>query len=77
MNINTGKPWSDVDLADLANCLSFGTLIEEIANFLCRDVDEVREKITALAARLDRYECGLEHARAAGDRRTRTLFTPT
>jgi hypothetical protein len=29
---------------------------EEIANFLCRDVDDVREKITTLAARLDGYE---------------------
>jgi hypothetical protein len=56
MNINTGKPWSEMDLIDLANCLTFGTPIEEIANFLCREVDEVREKITALAARLDGYE---------------------
>jgi hypothetical protein len=56
MNINTGKPWSDMDLADLANALTFGTPIEEIAVFLCRDADEVREKIAALASRLDGYE---------------------
>jgi hypothetical protein len=56
MNIKTGEPWSEMDLTDLANCLTLGTPIEEIANFLCRDVDEVREKITALAARLDGYE---------------------
>lgn len=56
MNINTGKPWSDMDLADLANALTFCTPIEEIAVFLCRDVDEVREKIAALASRLDGYE---------------------
>jgi hypothetical protein len=56
MNINTGKSWSEMDLADLANHLTRGIPLEEIANFLCRDVDVVREKITALAARLDRYE---------------------
>jgi ubiquinone biosynthesis protein UbiJ len=55
MNINSGKAWSEMDLADLANALTFGTPIEEIAAFLCRDVDEVREKIAALAARLDGY----------------------
>jgi hypothetical protein len=56
VNINTGNPWSEMDLIDLANCLTFGTPIEGIANLLCRDVDEVREKIAALAARLDAYE---------------------
>jgi hypothetical protein len=50
MNINTGKSWSDMDLADLANDLTRGIPLE------CRDVDEVREKIRALAARLDGYE---------------------
>jgi hypothetical protein len=53
MNLNGGKPWSDMDLADLAQSLTWGAPIEEIAVFLCRDVDEVREKIAALAARLD------------------------
>jgi hypothetical protein len=55
MNLNGGKPWSDMDLADLAQSLTWGAPIEEIAVFLCRDVDEVREKIAALAARLDGY----------------------
>jgi ubiquinone biosynthesis protein UbiJ len=55
MNVNTGKAWSEMDIADLANALTRGTPIEEIADFLCRDVDEVREKVAALAARLDGY----------------------
>jgi len=55
MNLNTGKPWSDMDLADLAHDLMLGTSIEAIADFLCRDLDEVRDKIAALAARLDVY----------------------
>jgi hypothetical protein len=51
MNLNTGKPWSDMDLANLANDLTLGTPLEAIAEFLCRDLDEVRDKLTALAAR--------------------------
>jgi len=39
------------DLADLANALTSAP-IEEIAVFLGRDVDEVREKVAALAKRL-------------------------
>jgi hypothetical protein len=44
-----------MDLADLAHDLVLGTSIEAIADFLCRDLDEVRDKITALAARLGGY----------------------
>ena len=45
MNLNTGKGWSDMDLADLSNCIARKQPIEQIADFLCRDVDELREKI--------------------------------
>jgi len=47
-NINSGKPWSEMDLADLANCLEFGEPVEQIADFLCRDVEEVEAKVAEL-----------------------------
>ena len=47
-NINTGKPWSEMDLADLKFCLATGWPAEEIANFLCRNVDEVRAKVAEI-----------------------------
>ena len=45
MNLNTGKSWSEMDLADLKNCIARREPIEEIADFLCRDIEEVRIKI--------------------------------
>lgn len=45
MNANTGNPWSDMDMADLENGLRLGDSVEKIADFLCRDVDEVARKI--------------------------------
>jgi hypothetical protein len=43
-----GKPWSATDLADLRNDLRLGTPMEEIANFLCRELDEVQRKVAEL-----------------------------
>jgi hypothetical protein len=40
-NINSGQPWSEMDLFDLRNSLEHGSSIEEVAEFLCRDVEEV------------------------------------
>ena len=40
-NINSGRPWSEIDLADLANCLEFGDPVEQIAG----DVEEVEAKV--------------------------------
>lgn len=51
MNINAGNPWSDVDMADLENCVARGDSVEEIADFLCRDVKEVKAKIATLTPR--------------------------
>jgi hypothetical protein len=48
MNINANKDWSEMDLADLANGLANGNAVEDIAEFLCRDVDEVRAKADKL-----------------------------
>ena len=47
-DVNTGKKWSAMDLEDLRNSLRVGTPIEQIAEFMMRDVEEVREKIKEL-----------------------------
>ena len=49
-NINTGKPWSALDLQYL-RCLAAGEPAEKIADFLCRDVAEVRAKTAEIAGR--------------------------
>jgi hypothetical protein len=42
------EPWSKMDIVDLQSGLAFGTSIEAIADFLTRDVEEVREKAASL-----------------------------
>jgi hypothetical protein len=55
-DLNTGKPWSEMDLFDLANSVRLGDPIDEIAGFLCRSRREVRDKIAELkqSGELDR-----------------------
>jgi hypothetical protein len=48
MNVNSGKPWSPVDLYDLRQGLGRGTPIDQVADYLCRDVSEVRAKALQL-----------------------------
>jgi hypothetical protein len=48
MDANSGKPWSEMDISDLSNEIAIGRTITEIASFLCRDEDEVRQKMTEL-----------------------------
>jgi len=48
MNVNSGQPWSEGDLWDLRNSLAHGGSIEEVADFLCRDTDEVSAKMAQL-----------------------------
>jgi hypothetical protein len=43
-----GKSWSDMEIIDLRSGLAFGTPIEEIADFLVRDREEVRKKAASL-----------------------------
>jgi hypothetical protein len=50
-NINSGKEWSEMDLEDLQSHLAHGVSLTETADFLCRDEDEVREKMQELALR--------------------------
>jgi hypothetical protein len=45
---NDREPWSEMDVVDLQIGLTFGTSIEEIAEFLTRGVEEVREKAASL-----------------------------
>jgi hypothetical protein len=53
--LNSGTEWSLMALGDLANCVLRGASIEETAEFLCRNVAEVREKIAELKSRLSDY----------------------
>jgi hypothetical protein len=48
-NLNSGQPWSELDLSDLRYGLAAGETVEAIAEFLCRDVAEVRAKTAELA----------------------------
>jgi hypothetical protein len=48
MDANSGKPWSEMDLADLRGCLDHGDTFAQAASFLCRDEDEVRQKARML-----------------------------
>jgi hypothetical protein len=45
MDANSGQPWSEMDISDLTNEIAHGRTVPETANVLCRDEDEVREKI--------------------------------
>lgn len=47
-DLNTGNPWSEMCLLDLATCMRLRESVEEIATFLCRTRREVREKIAEL-----------------------------
>jgi hypothetical protein len=47
-DLNTGAPWSEMDLFDLANCIRLRQPVEEIAGFMCRSRREVRDKIAEL-----------------------------
>jgi hypothetical protein len=47
----TGEPWSKMEVVDLQSGLTFGTPIEAIANFLTRDIEEVRKKAASLKGR--------------------------
>ena len=45
MDANSGEPWSEMDISDLTNVINVGRSVAETASFLCRDEDEVREKM--------------------------------
>jgi hypothetical protein len=39
------RPWPAIDLAELRYFLAFGSSVEDMADFLHRDVEDVRHKI--------------------------------
>lgn len=47
-NVNSGKPWSEMDIRDLKVALQYNRTVAEIAHFLCRDMEEVEAKIAEL-----------------------------
>ena len=47
-NLQSGKEWSHVDIADLQSQAAFGNTVAEIAGFLMRTEAEVREKAKEL-----------------------------
>ena len=48
MNLNSGDEWSEMDDRDLAQAITFAENVAEIADFLCREVNEVRERAVEL-----------------------------
>jgi hypothetical protein len=53
LNVNSGKPWSEMDIRDLKVALQYSRTVAEIADFLCRDVEEVEAKIAELRRHCD------------------------
>jgi hypothetical protein len=49
MSAQHARPWPAIDLAELKFGLAFGSSVEEIADFLQRDVQDVRHKAAAEA----------------------------
>jgi hypothetical protein len=48
MDANSGEPWSEADISDLTNEIAHGRTMAQTASFLCRDLDEVRQKAKEL-----------------------------
>jgi hypothetical protein len=44
----SGGEWSNMDLVDLKNALICGSSLTEVADFLCRSVEDVIAKATEL-----------------------------
>jgi hypothetical protein len=48
-DVNSGKEWSAMDVSGLRHGIERGYTAQQLAEFLCRDVDEVRAQARALA----------------------------
>jgi hypothetical protein len=48
LNANSGKEWSDMDVADLQQCVKIGMADTDIASFLRRSTEEIRERAAEL-----------------------------
>ena len=51
-DINSGKPWSAMDMEDLFDFHESGSPVEDIAHYLCREVAEVQAKIDEVERRI-------------------------
>lgn len=47
MNRHQPRPWPALDLAELRYGIAFGSSVAEIAEFLQRDVEDVRQKLAS------------------------------
>ena len=47
-NLNTGKPWSGVDIRDLKASITRGDSLADAAQHLCRTRQEIRDKAAEL-----------------------------
>jgi hypothetical protein len=45
---NSGKEWSDMDVADLQHCVKIGMADTDVAGFLRRPTEEIRERAAEL-----------------------------
>jgi hypothetical protein len=69
---NAGRPWAEMDLFDFANCVRLKQGIEEIADFPCRLVSEVHDKIVELERSGELERCVAETEKGPGIKLTRT-----
>jgi hypothetical protein len=51
MHIQHERPWPAIDVAELRFGLAFGASVEELADFLLRDVEDVRHQVDVEANR--------------------------
>jgi hypothetical protein len=65
-NLNSGKHWSELDLQDLRDGLRLRCPVAELADYLLRDVAEVRTKIAELEAEQNDRTLLLNSTRKAG-----------
>jgi hypothetical protein len=71
MNIHQPRPWPAIDLAELRYGIAFGLSVKGMADFLQRDVEDVRQKLasqTPLAANAPKSEPHLPGVEVASDR---------
>jgi len=66
-DVNTGKPWSEMDVHDLKTCHATGTTIQDTAMFLCRNQPEIYAKSKELELPWSVAQRGLRKARADQD----------
>jgi hypothetical protein len=51
MQTHQYEPWPPIDVAELRFALAFGSSVEDLADFLLRDVEDVRHQVEIEAMR--------------------------